>query len=229
MMGIKRFLLLIGILWLPLNANADLITYEFTGHITNSEFYIGMINPLASDLGIHIGEQFSGSFAYDTSQAPNTRTGYTLYTNENCYLSVSLTSDIYQNSLAQRNVAIVRINPNAAAPPPFTINPIYANSGTFNISTSNSGYNGWGLNFYDNSGENIFDNGLPSKLPALSSWDFAGFWFGFDWLGGGCGMARGTIDSLTPTPEPATLFLFGSGLIGLIRIQFTRRRKGIKS
>lgn len=210
-MARSAYLTLITILLSPVVANADPITWEFSGLIENTD-----------RAGVNAGEAFSVQVNFDTDASLlTTQTGGVFdpgaryeYDPSGMSFVVNLPGliDAVFTPGAGANALWLRDNSGDRQ----CCEPAVVDGLTFQLQ---------GADFLVQAGIfrgsilDIFDGpGLPSTPdPRLVDLEISGFY-----LGNGDGFASGRILSIAAVPEPGTLALFGIGLFGM---GLARRRK----
>jgi len=234
--------LCVGFLWvlsIPFTISAAPVTFEFTGTIN---YHYG----LASDLHtlVPIGQQFTGSYTFDPMSSPSGITSDTAYYGNGALTDFRISfGSLYANF--DRGTIVLQndiLTPNDPFEPYLrdyykvgaTAHPTLPTIVETNITLSDyvsetiiSGYYPSELYFSlsDTTGNMLNDLQLSTMPPDING-TFTSFRLAFqlDCCNGGTEIS-GKIESLTVStvPIPAAVWLFGSGLIGLIG--FARHKK----
>ena len=225
-MKIKSILFVAFVLIMSANVNAT--TINFTGTLG----FIEIDNGSTTYSGLTIGDSFSGSFTYGDSSADAS----SIVTNPPISADYSFTGAPYGGTITGGSITTIGTDSGVGigdndgmGDDTFYINNLYGTSipyetisdtwGTY----SSNGTQAFGLDLYS------FDTSIFSGLGfqilplTLGNSDIALFYIEEIDTSGTTYLATGILTSITAVPVPAAVWLFGSGLIGLIGI--ARRKK----
>ena len=221
-------LALVGILAVFLsitNVQANMVTFQFEGELTQVD------SPLSGTFST--GDKFNGTYTFDSTSVGTIGVGDKFY--ENAVSEMTFTTGTYTASA--KNGLIDYFD--AIDPDAFEIDtPLDIGEGIF-VNSASSLISGASVNGKDPTRISLnwlLSDGVPSFLtsdhpfvdpyfdPDQQPEAFARFDLLFDFLipeTGSFGRIKGNLTSVTVVPIPATLWLFATGLLGLIR--FTAR------
>lgn len=198
-------LVMTGFVWggLPANeARADLVTYNFTGAVGH------VSTPLFPAL--NAGQTLSGSFTFDTAIADSRG---------------SASAGRYNDAITGMTVNVGAWSASLGSEGSHNNNVINIRDGSSDTFEVRAPLSGDGVGSYeplyfrltlkDPSGAVFGDDSLPSTAPSLSSFASDGFRLVFT-SENGIAKVRGNLTSLTAVPLPASVILFGAGLIALV-------------
>ena len=189
-------------------ANAALVTYQFSGNISEvpgSLFTSGLAGGVGAN-GFNAGLKLSGNYTVDTATAGMLPSGLPIQMYNGSVTNLNFTVGNYAGTLKSGGTNLTTIN-----------------NGTPNLYSVNLGVNGnlvkgqtpslFSINLVDETGTAFSSVSLPgSTPPALSSFNVNRWSLVF----GNNAALVGSLDSLKAVPLPATVILFGAGLIGLV-------------
>ncbi len=197
-------------------ARSALLTVDFVGTVT------------AVDAGLagtfSVGQTLVGSYVFESTTAPNGGSNSTFAVYD-AFQSLSFSIGGYSASSAAAAEIQVDNNPGGGDHDRYGV-----------ISRASQGLtgpavNGNALNFFgfrlDDSTDTVFSNALilPTNVSHPGGGFDSGTFFVFFGDISSPQVVSGTITSVTTTPEPATLSLFGFGVVGLLGYVGARRKK----
>ena len=189
-------------------ADAALVTYQFSGNISEvpgSVFTSGLAGGVGAN-GFNAGLKLSGTYTVDTATAGLLPSGLPTQLYNGSVTNLNFTVGNYAGTLKSGGTNFTTIN-----------------NGSPDLYSVNLGVNGnlvkgqtpslFSINLVDETGTAFSSVSLPgSTPPALSSFNVNRWSLVF---GNGAALV-GSLDSLKAVPLPATVILFGAGLIGLV-------------
>ncbi len=192
-------------LWQAQQADAALVTYEFSGNISQ------VPGPLftpggAGANGFNSGLKLSGTYTFETT-TPG-------------LLPSGLSTQMYSGSLSNLQLSIGNYGASLSSG---GTNLTLVSTGGTSLYSVNAGVSGnlvkglapslFSINLADETGTAFSSVALPGKVaPSLSSFNVNRWTLVFS---NGSTLV-GSLDSLKAVPLPATVLLFGAGLIGLV-------------
>jgi hypothetical protein len=207
-----------GFLWGGLLADqalAALVTYNFTGAVGH------VSAPLFPTL--NAGQTLTGSFTFDTAIADS---------------KSSASTGRYNDAITSMNVTLGAWSASLGSEGSHNNNVIKIRNGSSDTLEVRAPLSGDGVGSYepqyfrltlkDPSGAVFGDDSLPSTAPSLSSFASDRFRIVFQ-SENGIAKVRGNLTSLTAVPLPASVILFGAGLIALVGLGAGSWRKNYNS
>jgi hypothetical protein len=189
-------------------AVAALVTYQFSGNISEVPFSVftsGLAGGVGAN-GFNAGLKLSGTYTVDTATTGLLPTGLPTQLYNGSVTNLNFTVGNYAGTFQSGGTNFTTIN--NGAPDLYSVN-LGVNGGLVKGQTPSL----FSINLVDETGTAFSSVSLPgSTPPALSSFNVNRWSLVF---ANGAALV-GSLDSLKAVPLPASVILFGAGLIGLV-------------